>query len=594
MAANSSIILTSLDFDSQRASLKTYLKEQAAFKDYDFDSSNMSVLLDILSYNTYLNTFYLNMVGSEMFLDSAQLRESVISHAKELNYIPRSFISASATIDIVINSTDEFKRLLVIPKGTPFVTRLGEQSFTFTTNENIVIPSSNSTFVASNVRIYEGIFLNETYSINYDNDLRFKINNKNVDISSISVTIIEDNGATVRTYERATSMFGLNSESEVFFIQPAVGGDTYEVFFGDGVVGRTPKNNSVLVLEYRASKGELPNGAKTFAPGSRIDDESQIQVTTVSPAGGGSVAESIQSIKYNAPRAFTTQERAITTEDYENLLKINFSEINAVVAYGGEELTPPQYGRVFIAIDLKDTDGLPKIKQDEYYRFLKSRASVGITPVFTEVDYTYIEVNSTIRYNINKSTLNPEDIRTIVTSSILNFAKTNLNGFNKTLRYSRFVKSIDDADQSIVSNSTDLKIVKYLNPKIGVPLNLTIDFKTSIEPIINSTKSATNARSFRSSLFRYQGLRCYVEDDGEGNINIVTTRESGNNVVVRIGSIDYTSGIVKLSNFNIESYEDGAFKLYATPKDMDITSTQNIILNIIEPDVNLSIEQIRE
>lgn len=594
MAANSSIILTSLDFDSQRASLKTYLKEQAAFKDYDFDSSNMAVLLDILSYNTYLNTFYLNMVGSEMFLDSAQLRESVISHAKELNYIPRSFTSSSATIDVVIKSTDEFKRLLVIPKGTPFVTRLGEQSFTFTTNENIVISSSNSTFTASNVNIYEGIYLNETYSINYDNDLRFKINNKNVDISSVGVTIIEDNGGTVKNYERATSMFGLDAESEVFFIQPSVGGDTYEIFFGDGVIGRVPKNNSVLVLEYRASKGELPNGAKTFAPGSRIDDESQIQVYTVTPAGGGTVSESIESIKYNAPRAFTTQERAITTEDYENLLKLNFTEINAVVAYGGEELTPPQYGRVFIAIDLKDTDGLPKIKQDEYYRFLRARASVGITPVFTEVDYTYIEVNSTIRYNINKSTLNPEDIRTIVTSSILNFAKNNLNGFNKTLRYSRFVKTIDDADQSIISNSTDLNIVKYLTPKLGVALNLTIDFKAAIEPIINSTKSVVDSHSFRSSLFRYQGLRCYIEDDGEGNVNIVTTRETGHDIVVRIGSIDYTTGVVKLNNFKIESYEDNAFKLYAKPKDMDVTSTQNIILNIIEPDINLSIEQIRE
>lgn len=595
MAANSSITLTSLDFDSHRESLKSYLKEQAALKDYDFDSSNMAVLLDLLSYNTYLNTFYLNMVASEMFLDSAQLRDSVISHAKELNYLPRSFTSAVATIDLSIVSGDPFKRLLVVPKGTPFVSRVGEQTFTFTTAENIVISSANSTFATQGVNIYEGIYLNETYSVNYENDLRFKINNRQVDVSSISVTVIEDNGSVVKNYERASSLFNIDQDSEVFFVQPAVG-DTYEVLFGDGVVGRKPKNNSVIVIEYRSSKGELPNGARNFIAGSRIDDESAITVTTVTPAGGGSVAETMDSIKYNAPRYFTTQERAVTAEDYENLLKINYPEINAVAAYGGEELSPPQYGRVYVAVDLKDIDGLPNTKKDEYYKFLKSRSSVGITPIFSEVDYTYIEVNSTIKYNVNKTTLSPEDMRTIVSSSILNYTKTNLNTFNRTLRYSRFVNSIDSSDPSIVSNETRLRLVKYLYPEIGVAQNLTIDFRTPIEILLTNYDAhpTLDKHSIKTSEFQYNGLRCYIEDDSEGKMRIVTTRDTGHAVVLYVGTVDYDTGVIKINNFSFDSYEGGAFKVFLAPRNKDIVASKNTLLNIIEPDINLTIEQIRE
>lgn len=595
MAANSSITLTSLDFDSHRESLKSYLKEQAALKDYDFDSSNMAVLLDLLSYNTYLNTFYLNMVASEMFLDSAQLRDSVISHAKELNYLPRSFTSAVATIDLSIVSGDPFKRLLVVPKGTPFVSRVGEQTFTFTTAENIVISSANSTFATQGVNIYEGIYLNETYSVNYENDLRFKINNRQVDVSSISVTVIEDNGSVVKNYERASSLFNIDQDSEVFFVQPAVG-DTYEVLFGDGVVGRKPKNNSVIVIEYRSSKGELPNGARNFIAGSRIDDESAITVTTVTPAGGGSVAETMDSIKYNAPRYFTTQERAVTAEDYENLLKINYPEINAVAAYGGEELSPPQYGRVYVAVDLKDIDGLPNTKKDEYYKFLKSRSSVGITPIFSEVDYTYIEVNSTIKYNVNKTTLSPEDMRTIVSSSILNYTKTNLNTFNRTLRYSRFVNSIDSSDPSIVSNETRLRLVKYLYPEIGIAQNLTIDFRTPIEILLTNYDAhpTLDKHSIKTSEFQYNGLRCYIEDDSEGKMRIVTTRDTGHAVVLYVGTVDYDTGVIKINNFSFDSYEGGAFKVFLAPRNKDIVASKNTLLNIIEPDINLTIEQIRE
>lgn len=597
MAANSSIILSKLDFDSNRESLKAYLKEQDAFKDYDFESSNLSVLLDILSYNTYLNAFYLNMVGNEMFLDSAQLRDSVVSHAKELNYLPRSFASARARINISVTSTDASRKSLVIPKGTPFISRIGDNNYTFTTNENIVIASSNNIFTASDVTIYEGNYLSDTYAVNYANPLIFKITNRNVDISSLSVLVIEDNGSTQIEYSRATSLFDLDSESTVFFIQPSTS-DSYEIVFGDGVIGRKPKNNSIVVIEYRSCNGELPNGANKFISAGRIDGEAAVTITTNQAAYGGAVAETLESIKYNAPRAFTTQERAVTAEDYENLLKINFAEINAVSAYGGEDATPPQYGRIFISVDLKDVDGLPRVKQQEYTRFLRGRASVALEPIFVSPDYVYLGINSTVKYNINKTGLNPEDIRTLVISSMLNYASTNLNNFNRTLRYSRFIRAIDESEKSIVSNETEVVLIKYLTPSLNINQNITVDFRT---PLIDEIPKKADEHpvidtmGVYSTPFTYQGQQnCALEDDGDGRMHIVATSGNVHRVVQHVGTVDYDTGIVNLNNFNISSFNGTSLKMFATPRNKDIASSQNVILNILEPDINITIEQIRE
>lgn len=598
MAANSSIILTQLDFNGFKNSLKTYLQEQEEFKDYDFDGSNLSVLLDVLAYNTYQNAFYLNMIGNEMFLDSAKLRDSVISHAKELNYLPRSFSSAKANIRISIIPADANKNSIVVPKGTAFISRVDDFSYTFTTNENIVITSkTNGAFVADNVTIYEGNYLSDTYVVNYNNPLIFKINNKTVDASSVVVTILEDNGSVTQSYARATSLFGHDENSKVFFLQPGIG-DTYEVVFGDGVVGKKPKNNSIVIIEYRVSNGELPNGAFRFIPAGRIDNESNITITTITSASDGAVAEDLNSIKFNAPRAFTTQERAVTAEDYENLLKINFPEINAVTAFGGEDATPPQYGRIFVSVDLSAIDGLPKIKEDEYKRFLRSRSSVAMEPIFITPDYTYLKVDSTVRYNINRTGLNPEDIRTYVIDGILNYASTYLNSFSKTFRYSKLVQAIDSTDNAIISNETDINLVKYLTPTLNTPLNLTIDFKVPLTqeiPLLGDEHPIIDVHGVTSTPFTYSGIQnCVLEDNGDGLVRIVTPVGANHKKIVDVGTVDYDTGVVRLNNFNIQNYIGTSLKIYAEPRSRDIAAIQNVILNIIEPDVNITIQQIRE
>ena len=598
MAANSSIVLTQLDFNEFKNSLKSYLREQEEFKDYDFDGSNLSVLLDILAYNTYQNAFYLNMVSNEMFLDSAKLRDSVISHAKELNYLPRSFTSANAKIQLRVTPTDPDKNSIVIPKGTSFITRVDDFSYAFSTSENLVVTNkANGTFISDTITIYEGNYLSDTYAVNYNNPLIFKISNKKVDISSVAVTVLEDNGSVSLEYSRATSLFGHDENSAVFFLQPSVG-DTYEVVFGDGVVGRRPKNNAIIIIEYRVSNGELPNGASRFINAGRIDNEANVSIVTLTAAQDGAVAEDLNSIKFNAPRAFTTQERAVTAEDYENLLKANYPEINAVTAYGGEDATPPQFGRIFVSVDLTDINGLPKIKEDEYKRFLRSRASVAMEPIFISPDYTYLKVDSIVKYNINRTGLNPEDVRTFVIDSILNYSSTNLNRFSRTFRYSKLVQAIDATDASVISNDTTVNLVKYLTPILGVPLNLTVDFKSPLTqeiPLLGDEHPAIDIHGVTSTPFTYAGIQnCILEDNGDGVMRIVTTAGASHKKVVDVGTVDYDTGIVRLTNFVVQNYVGTSLKIYAEPRFRDITAIQNVILNIVESDVNITIEQIRE
>lgn len=598
MAANSSIILTQLDFNEYKNSLKTYLSEQDEFKDYDFDGSNLSVLLDILAYNTYQNAFYLNMISNEMFLDSAKLRDSVISHAKELNYLPRSFTSATAKIQLRITPTDSNKNSVVVPKGTSFITRVDDFSYTFSTSENLVITNkANGTFISDTITIYEGNYLSDTYVVNYSNPLIFKISNKKVDISSVSVTVLEDNGSVTLEYARATSLFGHDENSRVFFLQPGIG-DAYEVVFGDGVVGRKPKNNAIIIIEYRVSNGELPNGASRFINAGRIDNEANVSIVTINSAADGAVAEDLNSIKFNAPRAFTSQERAITAEDYENLLKANYPEINAVTAYGGEDATPPQYGRIFVSVDLTDIDGVPKIKEEEYRRFLRSRSSVAMEPIFITPDYTYLQVDSTVRYNINRTGLNPEDLRAFVIDSILNYASTNLNSFSRTFRYSKLVQAIDATDASVISNETNINLVKYLTPALNTPLNITVDFKAPLTlegPLLGDEHPIIDFRGITSTPFTYTGIQnCFLEDNGDGVMRIMASDGSVRKKIVDIGTVDYDTGVVRINNFNIQNYVGTSLKIYAEPRSRDVTAIQNVILNIIESDVNITIEQIRE
>jgi hypothetical protein len=591
--ANSNINLINLDFDTLKNNFKTYLKSQDKFKDYDFDGSNMSVLLDVMTYNTYLNSFYTNMVASEMFLDTAQIRDSVVSHAKELNYLPRSFKSAEAVVNIVINTGNPTVTSVVIPKGTTFGSRIGSNSFSFSTDRNIVVPGSNGVFTAANVSIYEGEYVNETFVVDYtQTNQRFVISNPTVDTDSISVTVLEDNGATASEYSYATSLLGLTSESKVFFIQAAEN-EKYEIVFGDGVVSRRPKDGATAVIDYRVTNGELPNGAFKFASDGPIESYSNVRITTISSALGGAVNETTDSIRFNAPRHYTTQERAITPSDYETLLKMNYPEINAVSAYGGEEEIPPQYGRVFLSVDIKDVEGLPTVKINEYYRFLKDRSPVSIEPVFKDPGFTYIDVKSTVNYDISKTNLEPSDIETLVVSEILSFNNANINNFKKTLRYSRLIDTIDGAHPSIISNETSVRAIKIVKPAVGRAQSLTIKYDFPLlndkQQRINSIHSSDVKRTIESSIFTLRGRNLIVEDDGNGILVLAGLSENNTYTIIKdIGTVDYATGLLTINDLTVSSYPVVGIKFYARPSSNDIYSLKNNILTIKIEDIDVN------
>lgn len=594
MSSNSSIILSNLDFDTLKNTFKAYMKSQDKFNDYDFEGSNINVLLDVLAYNTFHNSFYLNMVGNEMFLDSAQLRDTVVSHAKELNYIPRSFKSAEATVNLSIRSTDTSKRSLVLNKGYTFTSRLLNKIYTFSTADTAVINdyqanSSGVTFTANNIKLYEGFYVNDSYTFTFDTVQQFLISNKNVDTSSVSVTVIEDAGSTVLNYTRAASLFDLTKDSQVFFIQGSEN-ESYEIVFGDGVTGRRPKNNSIIQIQYRLSNGQLPNGCNVFTPDAAIQGETLITVNTVAVAAGGAISESIESIKFNAPRHFTAQERAVTTEDYETLLKINFPEINTVTAYGGEDLTPPQFGKVYISVDLKEVDALPDIKRQEYYRFLKPRSPVSIDPVFVDPAYTYIGIKSRVNYNVGITALTPDDIKTIVGTAVLQYAQNNLNDFNKTFRYSKLIQSIDNSQVSIISNETDINIIKVITPVLGEFLTFDVRFDIPLRVVQDQT-TLLNQYAVYSTDMVYKGVRAFIRDNANGVLNVLSSATEA--IIGTVGTIEYETGLLQFSNWKIDSFNRAGIKFIATPRDKDISTVNNVILNIIEEDLNITALPVR-
>lgn len=603
--ANSNITLTSLDFADYKNSLKTFLQSQQQFQDYNFDGSNLSVILDLLSYNTYLNAFYMNMIGSEMFLDTAQQRDSVVLRAKELNYVPRSFRSSYALVDIVVSNVSNNPLILTIPSGTTFTGRVGSNNYTFSTNQNIVVQAnSDGNFYASNVEIYEGTTLVDTFIIQpttNTNTQAFSLSNPTIDTTSLTVVSVENNGANVIPYLQSTSLLDLNAESPVYFLQ---GGDNsqYQIIFGDNIVGRRPPDNSAIVASYLTTNGQLPNGIATFTPNGTIGGSSNITVTTLSPAQGGDIGEDIESIRFNAPRYYATQERAVTTSDYETLLQVTYPEIESISVYGGETVTPPQFGRVFIALKLYNFDVVPQSKINEYTTFLQTRAPLTIDTSFVNPEYLYASVTTTIKYNVNQTTLQPSDISAFVTSSIQNYSQTYMNGFNSNLLYSRLVETIDNAHPSIVSNQTTYELMKKFVPSVTSNQNYQINFNTALnntlppQPLIHPS---ADQHSIRSSNFYQNGILVRFEDDGLGNIRIVQSQTDGNDhtiVAQGVGTVDYTTGTINLVNFYTSQYIGSEIRVYALLPEgvLDSSTTSNIIYEIPNDEINVNVQIVRQ
>ena len=600
--ANTVINLVDLDFNKFKDTLKSYAREQKLFKDYDFDGSNMSVINDILAYNTYHNAFYLNMLFSEMFLDSAQLRNSIASLVKDLNYVPRSFRSAKAIVDINITPIAT-TTVVTIPKNQPFSTRVNSQTFQFVTAENIVVTNQNQgIFTATDVEIYEGTYLVDTFYANYAIERqRFVLSNPTVDTSSLTVVVSDDGGAT--TYTLATSFLGLDANSKVFFLQAAEN-DKYEISFGNGVIGTRPKNGSTIYVEYRICNGELPNGAFEFTNDRNIGDTGAVTISAVRDsegnvirASGGSVHESLDDIRFNAPKHYQTQERAITVNDYKILLKKQFPEINALAVYGGETLSSPQYGRVFIACDLFGFDGIPSFKKDEFSKWLRNKMPISVEPIFIDPEFTFGRLDMVVRYDQNRTDLTAADIETRVLDRVVTYSKNNFNDFNVSVRFSKLLTDVDSTHPSILSTEASFKVYKNIKPKTGVSTNYELDFSSKLKDtysILGRVHAIDDEKVLSSTAFTFDGKRCYLEDDNDGKVRIVSQTSGKTYSFVReIGSIDYEAGIVSISSFEVSSYEGDNIKIYVTPRSNDVEFELGDYFEIKSEDINIEVIGIR-
>lgn len=592
--ANTSVELVGLDFNNLKDNLKNYLRNNTQFKDVDFEASNMSVLIDLLAYNTYLNGFYTNMLGSEMWLDSAQLRDSVVSHAKELNYTPRSYNSSTASVTVAITPTSSVSSV-VIPKYTTFTSKVDSDTYTFSTNEPFVITGANNGVFTTTLSIYEGAVTNESFTFDSSStSKRYVLSNPTVDINSISVKILEDNNQNILSYARAVTMVGVTAASKVFFVQAAENGQ-YELVFGDNVFGRRPKDGAIIAVSYRASNGELPNGAASFVVDGAIDGHSNVSVTTVLTARGGAVAESLESIRFNAPRAYATSGRAVTASDYEIVLRNQFPEIQAISVYGGEEHDPPQFGTVFISTDLYDVDGTSTADQNRYIKYLKDRVALTVTPRFIQPEFIHIYVETDVTYDVTQTSKSTEDIRLSVLAAIDAFKQDKLDKFNTTLYYSDMVRAIDNSEASILGNDLSLIASKEWYPTLGQESSVTVRLGNALETEtglkLNRTE-AHYAHTIYTSNFYSNGQLCKVVDDTLGNLLLAAVVSDGIDILkggTPIGSVDYATGKVAINNLLVDSYEGSYVNIFMKTKSKNISAVKNNIITISLDDVTINV-----
>jgi hypothetical protein len=588
MAANGFLSTTQLDLAAYKNNLKQYLRQQPRFQDYDFEGSNLSVLLDVLAYNTYQNALYLNMVGSEMFLDTAQLRESIVSHAKELNYVPRSRSSASVDLRIVVPTVAGTPDTITVPKYYKVLGKDNNNNSTyyFTTNEATILSRANN--YTADVLFYEGIENTEVFS--YGN--RVILSSEDIDTSSITV-FLRDSEQTSELVEwtRANDLFGLEATDKVFFLQGAAG-YKYEISFGNDLVGKALIPGNIVYVQYRVSSGSDANGISRFSAIQGIEGNS-VEVSLVnseSKSSGGSFQETNESIRFNAAKYFQTQERAITSLDFISLIKTYFSSLKNVIAYGGEEATPPRFGKIFIsAIPFEGTivsDPLKLQIQD----FAKARTTLSIEPIFVDPDFIYADLLTNVKYNASSTTKTATQLSTQVNTAILNYVNSSLNDFNADLRFSRLTKAIDDADIAIVSNETRLKLVKRITPETNVPFTTTWNFENALKQDYTGKKYTTETPVITSTPFFYNNVEVSIEDDGLGTLFII-----GDGVdSISCGTVDYETGTISITSLLVTGFDDNYIKIYALPQNFDIETKTNKVLLLEEEDIAINIIASRE
>ena len=592
MAEASKLRVTELDFDQIKDNFKSYLTSQEQFKDFDTTGSAMSVLMDLLAYNTHYNAFYLNMIANEMFIDTAVTRNSLMSLSKMLGYTPKSRRSATANVNLIITPTDN-PSTVTIAKNTKFNSTINGVSFTYVTDKSYSVDAKgdNATLTVSEVQLKEGEPLTFRYTANTSDDtIKYRIPNRGVDTDSITVTLQESDINTKQyNYTLATDLITVNSTSNVFFIEPDAD-DTYQIKFGDDVFGRKETTGNIIILGYNITSGSLGNGARTFSPISTVGGYSGATVTTIDASSGGSDEETNDSIRFNAPRHLEVQNRAVTTNDYKRLIEANFSQADSVIVYGGEDADPPEYGKVFIGI--KPQEGLnisTSIKNEIKNDILRNYNIGSITPEFVDVDTLNLEFSLTVNYDSRLTSLTDSVIKQNILDEISDFSDSELEEFDKEFRISKFTSAIDSTNSAIVGTSVDMTLKKLFLPTLNLSADYTLKFNNQIfNPHAGYIGSVTSTQFTTNDGQDISRPGCFFDDE-DGVMRIIRL-ENAKKIVVNanIGSVNYITGLITLKAFKPTAIVGNNIEVTVDPEINDVVPKREQIIDISQSDVTIN------
>ena len=558
---------SNVDFDQIKTSIKDYLRSNSNFTDYDFEGSNLSAIIDTLAYNTYITSYNANMVTNEVFIDSATLRENVVSLARNIGYVPRSRKAAKAIISFTVDCTNQTSVTLTLKAGIVLTTanKVGGRNYTFAIPEDITVPVLSTGFANfDNVEVYEGTYINQTFTVSSRNpNQKYILPNVGIDTDLIRVIVKDNELSSVRDkYQKFDSLFNVNKDSMVYFLQE-IENERYEVIFGDGVFGKKVEEPNFIEVSYITSSGSDANGLQNFTFSGRLVDNGETSITTGislvytdQSSSGGSSIESIESVKKYAPQIYSSQNRAVTAADFEGLVPRIYAEAESVSAYGGEELSPPRYGEVFISVKPYNGVYLSSAVKDNIKNELRKYSCAGIITKILDLKYLYIETESTVYYDTSK-VASPNTVKNTVVDNITNYGNsTQLNKFGARFKYSKYIGMIDNSQSAITSNITTVYMRRDMEPVLNTYTEYEICYGNRIHV------KSEDGYNIKSSGFKVSGISDMVyfgdlPDQGlkTGKIFLFKLNSPTQPVVVKksVGIIDYVKGEIKLNPINFIS-----------------------------------------
>ena len=583
MATNLNI--TDLDFVDIKDNLKNYLKQQTVFNDYDFDGSGLNVLLDVLAYNTHYNAMAAHLALNEAFLDSAQIRGNAVSRARMLGYVPSSELSARATVNIVVDVSEEAGTIpssLTMPRGTKLSTTVGGVTYRYVTLDSATTTKVGDTFTFSNVAIAEGTYNSIKYRIDNDIEIqKHQIPHKDVDTTSLRVgEQANEESSSYDLYTKFETLLQVDGTSKVYHLQENSNG-YYEIYFGDSVIGKKPSYNNIVTLDYVYTHGKDANGASTFSMVDNIGGYSEIAVTTVLNSSGGADQETLESIRYNAPLSYTSQNRAVTAQDYRSIINRNFTNISSINTWGGEDQAVPDYGRIYICVKPNTADALTAAEKISITgTILKGKNVVSITPTIVDPNYSYLELDVFFKFNSNLTDRTSADLVSLVKDTIDDYSLNNLNKFDGLFRHSALLRSIDSSDPAILSSTVRPFLFQNYTPTANILNNKTLTYPGAIYVPGGAAESCISSTGWVDS----NGVTNYFNDkaiEGSTDRQIFAYKLVGDVKVTTIdncGTVTPLAGTVTLNNFTPANAT--TIRLTIVPNSLDIAPKRDEILDI--------------